>query len=157
MGYTHYWSFNKSIGIAAERESKYQSAIKACNKVIKHYYKFTKGTDESLSGYSAHCKNGQYGGVNFNGCRGNDHETFCLREHFNESDGDFCKTAQKPYDQVVVACLIVLQHYLGDAIEISSDGTTLDWMTGLNLAQSVLKRNFKIPKDVEIELSLISG
>ena len=34
----------------------------------------------------------------------------------------FCKTAQKPYDIVVTQCLVVLKHFLGDDIQVNSDG-----------------------------------
>jgi hypothetical protein len=34
----------------------------------------------------------------------------------------FCKTARKPYDVVVVACLLVAKHHLGAEVELASDG-----------------------------------
>lgn len=149
MGYTHYFTFkNKTkTKLAADLlEKKYQLAIKKCNKVIKYYQEIAFDY-ERLSGYSAHCKPGQYGGIKVNGKGNNSHEDFILREHFTDNfkqygfhgeynDGfHFCKTARKPYDGVVVACLIILKHYLGPFIEIGSDGEYEDWISGLELAK----------------------
>ena len=145
MGYTHYWTFKKPAkGQAAKIEKQYQLAIKKCNAIVQFYSKNFGG----LSGYSAHAKG--YGGLRFNGSRENAHEDFVLREHFSQNDtGDFCKTARKPYDAVVVACLIVLKHYLQDNIEVDLDGDTADWIDGYNLAKKVLKlKTLKIPVSI---------
>jgi hypothetical protein len=145
MGYTHYWSFEApKRGTAQVVEKNYQRAIKQCNKIIKHYAAQHGG----LSGYSAHAKG--YGGLHVNGSRENAHEDFIVREHFSQNDtGDFCKTAQKPYDVVVVACLIVLKHYLPDNIQVDSDGEKSDWINGLELARKVLKlKSLQIPVSI---------
>lgn len=145
MGYTHYWTFKKPAkGQTAKIEAKYQLAIKQCNKIIKAYSAEFGG----LSGYSAHAKG--YGGLHVNGSRENAHEDFSIREHFSQNDtGNFCKTAQKPYDVVVVACLIVLKHYLQDNIQVDSDGEKSDWIDGLNLATKVLKlKTLNIPVSI---------
>lgn len=77
-------------------------------------------------------------------CGGNcSHETFDLRqaygitdfdrdvfEHYAEKDlrhFEYTKTAYKPYDLAVTACLIIADHYLDDAIRVSSDGYDRDW------------------------------
>jgi hypothetical protein len=151
MGYTHYWSFKApKRGEAAKVEKNYQRAIKQCNKIIKAYSAEYGG----LSGYSAHAKG--YGGLHVNGSRENACEDFILREHFSQNleigfrpGCDFCKTAQNPYDVVVVACLIVLKHYLPDNIQVNSDGNKSDWIDGLNLATKVLKlKSLKIPVSI---------
>ena len=155
MGYTHYWTFRKTDKIKGEAqkvEELYQKAIKDCHKVILAYYKDNKGTYSSLSGYSAHTKLGQYGGIQFNGKGKNAHEDFYLREHFKQnfegfgSGFHFCKTAHKPYDIVVTACLSILSYRLGKYIEVSSDGLGHDWIDGINLAEKVLK--LKIAKKI---------
>jgi len=58
-----------------------------------------------------------------------DHETFAVsrtlkkKGDYWETGGGFCKTARKPYDLMVKACLLVLLIHLGDrGVEISSDG-----------------------------------
>jgi len=138
MGYTHYFTFNAATkGEAKKAEKLYQLAVKDCAKIIKAYSLANGG----LAGYTAHTKIGEYGGIEVNGSRENGHEPFILREHFNENEEfSFCKTAQKPYDVVVVACLIALKNRLGNLIEVSSDGEVEDWADGLALAERVLKR-----------------
>lgn len=150
MGYTHYWTFKKTKQKSQEVEKVYQTAIKECNKVILYYQKNAESW-ERLSGYSAHCKNGQYGGINFNGKGKYAHENFYLREHFNQNFDNFgkgfnfCKTARKYYDIVVIACLSILKYRLKDNIDISSDGFYNEWIDGVNLAQKVIKRKVKNP------------
>jgi len=143
MGYTHYWTFKKpKRGDAEKTEKLYQRAIKDCAKIIKTYYDANGG----LSGYTAHTPIGTYGGILVNGAGDDAHEPFELREHFKQNfenkfkEGfNFCKTARKPYDVVVTACLIVLKHRLGDYINVSSDGYQHEWEEGLELAKRVLK------------------
>ena len=148
MGYTHYWSFNKpKKGKAQDVEKLYQQAIKDCQKVIAFYQRQCKKLDmpeDRLSGYSAHTAN--YGGIFFNGKQELAHEDFCLREHYSQNeDFNFCKTARKPYDVVVTACLAILKYRLGDNIEVSSDGNFPDWEYGTELARKVLRRKIKNP------------
>lgn len=140
MGYTHYWTFQQpKRGDAAKVEALYQKAVKDCAKIIRTYYEAFGG----LSGYTAHTPIGTYGGILVNGKGDDAHEDFSLREHFKQNlepdNWNFCKTARKPYDVVVTACLIVLKHRLGDRIDVSSDGFQHDWEAGLDLAKRVLK------------------
>ena len=156
MGYTHYFTFKVPKGIkAAKLEADYQAAILECAKVAKAFNQecSDKGlTDARLAGYTAHTKIGQYGGIELNGKGELAHESFTLREHFKQNlDGfgngfAFCKTARKPYDTVVVACLSILKYRLGDAIEVSSDGEAGDWVNGVLLARRTLKR--KVPNPI---------
>jgi hypothetical protein len=59
----------------------------------------------------------------------------------------FCKTAHKPYDAVVTACLTFLQADYG--FEVSSDGDIDDWDAGVKLAEEALGRQFANPLIVE--------
>lgn len=43
---------------------------------------------------------------------------------------DFCKTAEKPYDEVVTAILIRAKHHYGTSVEITSDGVWSEWSPG---------------------------
>jgi len=146
MGYTHYYSFNVAPkGKASQVEAKYKKAIQDCQKIVLAYSKEFGG----LSGYSAHTKLGQYGGINFNGSREEGHEDFILREHFSENGSNFCKTANKPYDLAVTACLIALKSRLGNLVEIDSDGRKSDFHDGLKLACKVLKlKKLAIPVNI---------
>jgi hypothetical protein len=163
MGYTHYWNINKIKGRTDEQEFIYQRAIKDCNKIIKAYYKLYKGTESSLSGYSAHTPAGKYGGINVNGKDSNAHETFLFREHFsqNSEEFEFCKTARKPYDLVVTACLSILKFHLKDGINVSSDGHYSDWLAGASFANEILRRTKNLVEppikfDAEIDLKLMN-
>jgi len=148
MGYTHYFGVNKEL-YSAKTEKQYQLAIRQCNKIVRHYYSHFKGTDKSLSGYTAHCKNGLYLGLKINGVKSNSCEDFIMRDHFNNNESDFCKTRQHYYDIVVVACLITLKHYLDNAFSVESDGYRSNWFDGLNLAKAVLKLDtLEIPNTV---------
>jgi hypothetical protein len=68
-----------------------------------------------------------------------------MREHLSENHADFCKTRQNPYDIVVVACLAVLKHRLGVAMNVSSDGRPADWTAGIDLARRVTGLKIKNP------------
>jgi hypothetical protein len=149
MGYTHYWTCKATRGQARKIEAAYQRAIKECNTVIR----FAKKHECNLSGYNAHMKANEYGGIKLNGVGDDAHEDFTMREHFNQNISpfflyQFCKTARKPYDIVVVACLCILKDRLGDAIEVSSDGDASDWIDGAALARLVLKRRIDVPQEI---------
>jgi hypothetical protein len=152
MGYTHYFAFKAPArGDAAAVEELYQSTLKEAQRIVSFYQKHATGLDR-LSGYSAHTN--RYGGLNFNGKQENAHESFVLREHYKQNldgtwGGRFCKTAQKPYDVVVVAVLCLLKYRLGDLIDIGSDGRALDWAAGAALARAALKRKIQIPTTIK--------
>jgi hypothetical protein len=157
MGYTHYWSFKKpKRGKMREAEKKYAAAIKDCATLIRSYY-IANG---ELSGYSAHTKPGKYDGILFNGKGDLAHEDFSLRATFKEASTachsdcynfNFCKTARKPYDEVVVACLLILKRHLGDLIEISSDGYLDDWYDGRELARRYFKdKTLQVPASIGV-------
>ena len=172
MGYTHYWTFIKPKSIKGkhqEIESQYQLAVRQCQRIVKSYNKTVKAIDpkhpDRLAGYSAHVKINDYLGLSFNGTAELSHEDFYLADHwsncfdrkFEPKGFNFCKTAYKPYDVVVIACLITLQHYLGDLIEVGSDGDASEWVDGLELAKKVLKiKDLNIPKTIERKLEVVS-
>ena len=81
--------------------------------------------------------------IRFNGIREAGHETFFLSR---EDEGfQFCKTACKPYDSLVTACLTLVGHFAPDCYDIGSDGDPEDWEEGLKLAESVADTTMKIP------------
>jgi hypothetical protein len=83
----------------------------------------------------------------FNGPGEKGHETFYFTREVDADEvasrilsgrGDglafaFCKTAFKPYDEVVCALLIAAKEVFGDDIKISSDGTWDEWAAGRQL------------------------
>jgi hypothetical protein len=139
MGYTHYYTFKRSSTKTAEQaENALQQAVKDCTKILKTL----KRRGLRLSGYSANSAK-QYGGLNVNGAGDESHETFIVLEHFSQNVAhgfNFCKTARKPYDQAIVACLAVLKWRLGECIDVSSDGDAKDWSHGVELAREILRR-----------------
>ena len=56
------------------------------------------------------------------------HETLYIS--IDEFDWSFCKTARKPYDLLVCACLIATHEILG--YDVSSDGDLEDWKPAIN-------------------------
>ena len=114
MGYTHYW---KSEDL---NEKKFKQAIKSMHLVLDRQKDILeipkKRSSDSLS---------------FNGIGEDGHEDFFLALNLNFN---FCKTARKPYDIAVVACLCILEHFCPDAA-VSSDGHPDEWLDGLQLAR----------------------
>jgi hypothetical protein len=84
------------------------------------------------------------------------HETFLIEQCFtiepwHTPGKDFfacCKTAYKPYDILVTACLIIATHYFGDEIRVASDGESRDWEDARRLCQHVLGygAEFQLPR-----------
>ena len=136
MGYTHYWRINQEGS-----NTNYQSALKDIRKIVE-------AETEILGNGIGEGKPKLKGEICFNGLakNGNDHETFGLEKTIEEnSDFEFCKTAYKPYDIVVVACLSVLAEKLGHDVKVTSDGNTDDWTEGVTLASEVLGRDIANP------------
>jgi len=82
--------------------------------------------------------------VRFNGINDDGHETFYLPLETHDGspyDGRifaFCKTARKPYDLLVTACLIMAKHHFGKDVCVTSDGEQSDWDAGRGLCLSAL-------------------
>jgi len=151
MGYTHYWTFGAFI-----EEKAYKTALTECRKIIK-------ASPVPLGNAFGEGKPKLNNGVWFNGVAEGAHETFALdrepiRESGSENTGfNFCKTARKPYDVVVTACLCVLQEHLGKHVNVSSDGEPGEWEQGRALATKVLGRDFAIPPVIMRLESFVEG
>lgn len=89
--------------------------------------------------------------LNRRACGGDcSHETFYFprsipKRDFEQFDSkrkdlmfDCTKTAFKPYDLAVNACLIIAKHYLGENILVSSDGELCQWVDAVFLCQKFL-------------------
>lgn len=145
MGYTHYWELNER----SFKGSLFSRAVEDMNKIVEV-------SPDVADWDGSGSPNIRPDFVEFNGIGDDSHETFCFQaferedEHFN-----FCKTARKPYDFVVTACLAVAAEVIGDGIEVSSDGEPEDWEDGAKLASEVLGREIKvpIPKRMQVESS----
>ena len=75
-----------------------------------------------------------------------DHETFVLVDGVNHST--FCKTARKPYDEVVTAILLRATFY-SKRFKVSSDGDfENDWKDGRELYARVFGEDAAMPSEV---------
>jgi hypothetical protein len=162
MGYTHYWQLTGNMTVKQREglERQYQAAIKDCQRIVRAYNRELKAIDvkhpDRLAGTTAHTAVGEYRGVSVNGTGDLGYEDFSLPEHVVSLKQDSCKTAGKPYDVVVVACLIAISHRLGTAIHITSDGDSRDWLAGKLLASRILRKAVRIPSTiVPAELYLV--
>jgi len=131
MGYTHYWrqydGFNSDKWDALVQHSLYlQAAV----------YPSTKLADVEMSDFQ----------ISFNGVSPQNHETFILdramqppnlrlpeKDHFF----NFCKTAQKPYDLMVMCVLLVANALEPDVITYATDGAESDWQPAVDLVNKV--------------------
>lgn len=136
MGYTHYYTGLRNL-TEEERDNLSESIV--------HIVEATK---VPLAGWDGANKLAfdDEGRVHFNGVGADGHETFS----FPTGDGfNFCKTASKPYDEVVTAILIAADTICPGAFDISSDGNIEDWVNGLALAGFALDRtDLKVPSGV---------
>ena len=148
MGYTHYWNFKPTD------LKDWEAKIADCDKIIAackdRFALDLDGSNETR--------------IWLNGSGDDAHETFDMPRTLAEvqsrvdnapdyrSDGmegfDFCKTARKPYDDVVVACLCVMAE---TGLDVSSDGYRREWEDGRKLAQEVLGRPVANPIEDEDE------
>jgi len=136
MGYTHYTSRRKRLPLAT-----FQIASQDCRKVVEMLcqeegIQIQFGLDApEPAHFGDDC-------VQFNGVGDEAHETFVIEREYRiqswtsnpkrgEGWPEFTKTARKPYDSAVCACLIVFQHHFGDWFRVSSDGDDADegWTT----------------------------
>jgi hypothetical protein len=116
MGFTHYWTRRQDeipLPLWQEFTSRLRSILDARSDLLSD----VEVTDEV---------------VFFNGC----HETFVV-ERVTGSRFELCKTAQKPYDPVVVAALVLLATITKDdpcGFSWSSDGRADEHEEGVKLS-----------------------
>jgi len=138
MGFTHYWYRNEHLN-----PTEFAAAVADCKKVCDACtVEIAFDLDEPLLApvFSVDL-------IRFNGIGEDGHETFYIPLNFDndyrrtDDEGRlfaFCKTARKPYDDVVTACLIVFQHHLNGAFLVKSDGDFGEWKEGREICQQVL-------------------
>ena len=124
MGYTHYFTNKKASPKQWElfADTVTELIEASTSKICNGFGKDSPKIDDRC--------------IAFNGDASKelDHETFSID---NENcTWDFCKTARKPYDEVVVASLIYGKH-IGVISEWSSDGYGEDFDAGKALLDSI--------------------
>lgn len=146
MGYTHYWRRKPELD-----PTRFSAAVKDAEKLVEHLrkkegYALQESHDLAAPAVFADDR------VAFNGVEGERYEDFevplVYREKFIPPDPDgrlfaFCKTAHRPYNSAVIACLIVFNHHFGKAFGVSSDGAerggmAADWRGVAAACQEVL-------------------
>ena len=124
MGYTHYYKSTKDYS------AQWKAFIIACKKLHKNLPKTSETAGGDYNEDIIKIAGGQGTGkpifdekiVCFNGSEKNgmNLESFYLPSEFDIEDSHFCKTARKPYDLLVVACIIAAWQILD--FRFSSDG-----------------------------------
>ena len=122
MGFTNYWKrLNKPV--PAE-------AWNAFTNDVRKIFKAHEGLIARESDLPDRAPIVDDTEVLFNGIGDEGHETFHLTRDFEACQWEpsrkdqfaFCKTARKPYNQVVTSVLSCVEHHLGDIFNVSSDG-----------------------------------
>ena len=131
MGYTHYWKQTRDF---ADTE---WADIRAMFSLLCKY-----------SDVKIDVIKNDHDGIQFNGSWYDQHEDFYIARkvltHEYHSYNQFCKTQQKPYDEIVVALLWYLNKFSN--LEVTSDGcifdqTSPDALDALNLMAKISKYN----------------
>ena len=125
MGYTHYWDTNSKI-----TDEQWEKSCNFVNKAIKT-------TSAEIVGGHAEVGTDPEVSVNrvvFNGVEDDGHETFHIPR--NNGEWEFCKTARKPYDDLVIACLLAAMS-IGVIGGWSSDGEKDEHQQGYDLYKKV--------------------
>lgn len=125
MGYTHYWRVSGSLD-----KDKFKEFSSDCKKIAEMSdvgLANLQGEEKTFPEFSET-------EVSFNGIGKYSCESFFV--NLNTSGFNFCKTRRRPYDTVVVACLLCLKYYFDD-VSVSSDGDNEEWSYGTNLYKSI--------------------
>jgi len=150
MGYTHYWERRSGKDFTVKKWNKY---VRDCKKLHDNLPKEVVVQFEEDD-----CIPAQFDekAVRFNGVGSEAHETFAINRvcpeqpawrEKNESHFDFCKTAYKPYDLLVTACLLVYRHTM-TGVKVSSDGGKADWKHAKELVKAVLPEYVLLGKTI---------
>jgi len=144
MGYTHYWTPKK---VSAKKFKDFSDTCKILHDNLPD-------KSDTAGGYHSDGKIviGDGSGhlnlstddkpefskdiVCFNGVGEDSHETFVIAH--KQTDWEFCKTARKPYDLLVCACLLAAIDILD--YKITSDGDLNDWIPAMKFYNKVIEK-----------------
>lgn len=139
MGYTHYWKITERLD---KDWDKWTSFLPDAMQIMSHA---SQKLDIALADAFGETKGDNMislSGVSMNGYGEESYESFVLTNEVTKFD--FCKTARKPYDPVVVAILILATEYFGNDIEVTSDGDRSDLLEGYYLFRSSMFREPRV-------------
>lgn len=121
MGFTRYWTFDRLD------EEKFKDFSSICEILIDNMG--IPLDDIAVSDTQ----------VRFNGVDDDAHETFNFKD--DKRGFNFCKTATKPYDDVVCGCLYVAKLVFGDSIKVNQDCDPSDDEEIVSKVKSILREN----------------
>ena len=153
MGYTHYWYQDGDFS-----EDQWSQIRNLSWSAYENWLDFIHSTDSESELFPLASWDGKNLpeftdlDIAFNG-RGKDgHESFVLprcmpdpkeKQPWRVDEGHpdyfaFCKTAQKPYDTMVAAVLLIANHVAPEVIRYDSDGDVKEWEAPVMLASKVI-------------------
>jgi len=139
MGYTHYFEVTTKVS-----DEQWNTLTDAVKRII------AAATEENIELAFEYdnpsrlpCVDNNT--IRFNGVGDEGHETFIIAR---DQGWEFCKTAQKPYDRVVVAVLTVAAEVIG--LKVTSDGNASEWQPDVDWLNSILSGDFTVPDTVAI-------
>ena len=109
MGYTHYFELQKTEKKIPEK------ALKIIKPILEEAYKNEIIQEEYNKSEPPVCTEKE---ICFNGIKENGHETFYFKPSY--TNFNFCKTARKPYDIIVMKVLLILNCFFD--IDLGTDG-----------------------------------
>lgn len=142
MGYTHYWHRPVGKDFEAEKWKTFVNEVKILSKALPSDIKLGDGLGEKPFKL-------EKDRIWFNGIGDESHETFGIERvcppqvDYRRGESElfsFCKTARKPYDLMVTACLLRLKYYF-PYTRVTSDGHYKDWEPAREFIKKVLGEN----------------
>lgn len=145
MGYTHYWDYDPTkIDDLEEVRERFACGVtwilKALHEIEKNGKEGADWTIRGGLGLGTPMINDSQVWFNGNQKEGMDHETFEIKWCDNDSKGNFCKTAEKPYDLLVCVALLAFNEAFATCSGVfsySSDGDEKDWVEAKELFAKV--------------------
>jgi hypothetical protein len=142
VGYTHYWTQLRDF-----KREEWADVVADIGAILTHVQTVEGVPLADGSGEEGTKPEIDVNRVWFNGNGYDDsHETFGIyrvrppKESWQTTRGnDFCKTARKPYDVAVTACLCYLAT-ITETHRVTSDGYGYEWLPGLQVARAALPR-----------------
>lgn len=143
MGYTHYW--NQKRDYTKDQWKQICEDIQLILNDVEHVQGIPLANGNGDPGTHPILDANE---IYFNGLGDDSHETFCVykkrppapaHRKRSERGWDFCKTARKPYDLAVTACLSYLSSVV-ESHDVSSDGDGADFIEGVEEARRALPR-----------------
>lgn len=150
MGYTHYFEHHAVL------DKTWKKITDDCTKLFKALPENTDSAggyhkddnlqlsywDKKKEDYIGPCtKIGQIISdeeIAFNGYPNDLGHESCILEKGGSNGFQFCKTARKPYDLMVCACLIVYYYHSPETIDLASGGLAEDWKPATDFVTEVL-------------------